>query len=399
MTTEPELRTDRDRSLQHLLDLLDIEGTSGRERGVAEAVKTKLHAAGCKAAWIGHDQAHKKIGEGYEIGNLIIRMPGTGKLRRQPRRLFMGHLDTVPLCRGAVPKRVGQRIVSAGDTALGGDNRTAIAALVTMIETLLENDLDRAPMTVLMTVGEEVGLKGARHVELKRLGNPAYGWNVDGGDPRSLRIGAIGADRWEAHVHGRSAHAGAHPEDGVSATLIASRAVAAVAEAGFFGKVEKGKQRGSSNVGVFEGGETTNQVTDLVYLKGECRSHTPRFLDRITGSWRRELERAARSVENASGESGSVGFVARRDYDAFRMPRTSPPVVAARKALQALGEPAEYEITNGGLDANHLNAKGVPTVTLGAGQHAPHTVDEYIELSEYYLGCDLLVEIATMDLG
>lgn len=392
------IHTDRDRSLQHLLDLLGIEGTSGREKKVAEAVKSKLVKAGCKTSWIGHDQAHKAIGEGYEIGNLIVKVPGQGTLRSQPRRLFMGHLDTVPLCRGAVPKRVGDRIVSSGDTALGGDNRTAIAALVTMIETVLEHDADRAPMTVLMTVGEEVGLKGARHVELKRLGDPAYGWNVDGGDPRSLRIGAIGADRWEAHVHGRSAHAGAHPEDGISATLIASRAITAVAADGFFGKVVKGKQRGSSNVGIFEGGETTNQVTDRVYLKGECRSHSPRFLERITGSYRRELERAARSVKNADGEQGSVEFTARRDYDAFRMPRTSPPVVAARKALDALGEPAGYEITNGGLDANHLNAKGVPTVTLGAGQHSPHTVDEYIELSEYFLGCDLLVQIATMDL-
>ena len=399
MKNPAPMHTDRDHSLQHLLDLLGIEGTSGREKNVAEAVKAKLQRAGCKPAWISHDQAHKKIGEGYEIGNLIIKIPGTGKLRRQPRRLFMGHLDTVPLCRGAIPKQQGDRIVSAGDTALGGDNRTAIAALVTMIETLLEHETDRAPMTVLMTVGEEVGLKGARHVELKSLGNPAYGWNVDGGDPRSLRIGAIGADRWEAHVHGRSAHAGAHPEDGVSATLIASRAVAAVADAGFFGKVIKGRQRGSSNVGVFEGGETTNQVTDQVYLKGECRSHSPRFLERITGSYRRELERAAKSVKNASGEPGSVDFIARRDYDAFRMPRNSPPVVAARKALTALGESAEYEITNGGLDANHLNAKGVPTVTLGAGQHSPHTVDEYIELSEYHLGCDLLVQIATMDLS
>ena len=399
MSTSTPLLTDRDRSLQHLIDLLGIEGTSGREKNVAEAVKAKLERAGCKRSWIGHDQAHKAIGEGYEIGNLIIRIPGQGKLRRQPRRLFMGHLDTVPLCRGAVPKRDGDRIVAAGDTALGGDNRTAIAALVTLIETLLAHDADRAPMTVLMTVGEEVGLKGARHVDLGRLGDPEYGWNVDGGDPRSLRIGAIGADRWEAQVHGRSAHAGAHPEDGVSATLIASRAVTAVAEAGYFGKVSKGRQRGSSNVGIFQGGETTNQVTDHVYLKGECRSHTPSFLDRITGSWRRELERAARSVRNASGDHGSVEFTARRDYDAFRMPRTSPPVVAARQALGALGENAEYEITNGGLDANHLNAKGVPTVTLGAGQHAPHTVDEYIELSEYHLGCDLLVQIATMDLS
>lgn len=389
------VRSNRDRGLEHLLAFLKVEGTSGRETAIAEAVKQRLIAAGCKPRWIAHDQAHRKIGDGFEIGNLIVKIPGQGTLRRAPRRLFMGHLDTVPLCRGARPKRVGNRLVAAGNTALGGDNRTAIGALVTMVETVLGKGLDHPPMTIVMTVGEEVGLRGARHLDPKRLGNPVMGFNVDGGDPVSLRIGAIGADRWEAYVHGRSSHAGAHPEDGVSATLIASRAIDAVANLGFFGKVEIGGKVGSSNVGIFRGGETTNQVTDEVYLKGECRSHNPAFLARITKAYRTQLDRAARSVRNASGEHGSVTFTASRDYDAFRISKNAPCVVAARKALQALGQTASYEIANGGLDANKLNELGIPTVTLGAGQHSPHTVDEYIELEEYHLGCDLLIELAT----
>ena len=47
----------------------------------------------------------------YEVGNLIIQLPGTVK---GDRRLLMGHMDTVPLCRGAVPVRKGARIVSKG---------------------------------------------------------------------------------------------------------------------------------------------------------------------------------------------------------------------------------------------------------------------------------------------
>ena len=50
---------------------------------------------------------------------------------------------------------------------------------------------------------------------------------------------------------------------------------------------------------------------------------------------------------------------------------------------------------NGGLDANYLNAKGLPTVTFGAGQHSPHTVDEYADLREYLGGCRLAVALAT----
>ena len=234
---------DETRALDHLMDLLAIEGLSGREGKVAGAVREKLVAAGCEPSWIGHDDANKRIPGDYEVGNLIVDLPGT---RPGPRRLFMGHMDTVPLCRGAVPVRRNGRIEAEGDTALGGDNRTSIGALVTMVETLLAQHVPRPPITVLMTVGEEVGLWGARTVELERLGNPEMGFNIDSGAPHVVIIGATGADRWQVDIHGKSSHAGVHPEHGVSAALIASRAVADVAARGFFGKIELAAGSGTS---------------------------------------------------------------------------------------------------------------------------------------------------------
>jgi tripeptide aminopeptidase len=307
----------------------------------------------------------------------------------------MGHLDTVPLCRGAVAVRRRGRIVSRGDTALGGDNRTACAALVTLVETLLRDGLPHPPLTILFTVGEEVGLCGARHVDIAELGNPAMGFNIDGGDPAVVTIGAIGADRWEAHVRGKSAHAGVAPERGISAALIASRAIADVAKRGYFGKIRKGRNQGTSNVGIVQGGEATNQVTDYVYVRGESRSHRPRFIDEITAAYRAAFSKAAASVEDDRGQAGKVEFRAEREYDSFRMDEDSPPVRAALAAARKLRLDARTLIANGGLDANKLNAKGVPTVTLGAGQHSPHTVDEYVDLREFWNGCRLLVTIAT----
>lgn len=386
------VRVDRQRAIDHLLDLLSVEGLSGQEGQVAEVVKEKLIEAGCDPSWIRHDRAHKQIPGDFEIGNLIVKIPGS---HRGPRLLFMGHLDTVPLCRGAVPWRKGNRIVSEGETALGGDNRTAVGSLIMLAETLLERELPHPPLTLLFTVGEEIGLWGARTVEPRALGNPAMGFNVDHGSPSDIVIGAIGADRWEADVYGIASHAGVHPEEGISATLIASRAIADAAERGYFGKIEMGARSGTANVGVFEGGEATNQVTDHVFVKGESRSHNEKFLARITDVYRRCFERAAGSVKASSGETGWVDFHAERDYDAFRMARTAPPVKLAATAIRALRREPEKVIANGGLDANYLNAKGVPTVTLGAGQHKPHTIDEYVDVKEYVDGCRLLVTIAT----
>jgi len=392
--TESIPQIDASRALDHLLALLKIEGLSGQEGKVAAEIRRRLVEVGCKSSWIRHDNAHKKIGHGYQVGNLIVRIPGQGILRSQPRCLLSGHMDTVPLCRGAKPKLSGDRIVSQGATALGGDNRTAVAALVTVVETLLVNKLPHPPLTFLFTVGEEVGLEGSKVVNMKDLGHPAIGFNVDGGDPEFAVIGAIGADRWQAHVHGRSSHAGVHPEHGISATLIASRAIADVAKQGFFGKVEKKGRYGTSNVGVFAGGEASNQVTDYVLVTGECRSHNKAFLRSITSAYRHAFKDAANGVRNNRDESGRVEFVAERDYNAFKMSERSEPVRRAKASIEMLGGIAKLAVVNGGLDANYLNSKGVPTVTLGAGQHNPHTIDEYVDIEEYFRGCRLLTLLA-----
>jgi tripeptide aminopeptidase len=390
----PPIAIDKQRALTHLLDLLAIEGVSGREANVAAAVRAKLLAAGCRPAWIRQDDVHQRL-EGFEVGNLIVRLPAHDGTNGGTRRLFMGHLDTVPLCRGAKVVRRGHRITSAGSTALGGDNRTACAALVTLVETLLRGNLPHPPLTILFTVGEEVGLLGARHVDLDHLGRPEMGFNIDGGNPAEVAIGAVGADRWEAEVRGKSSHAGVAPERGVSAALIASRAIADVARRGYFGKVRKGRNEGTSNVGVIRGGEATNQVTAYVFVRGESRSHRPRFIDEITAAYRAAFAKAAASVKDDRGHAGKVEFRAERDYDSFRMPEDSPPVLLALRAARKLRLDARTRIANGGLDANYLNAKGVPTVTLGAGQHSPHTVDEYVDVREFWNGCRLLVAIAT----
>ena len=374
------------------MDLLKVEGLSGRETDVARLVKDKLLAAGCKSGWMRHDQVHKRIPGDWDIGNLIVKIPGTF---RGERRLFMGHMDTVPLCRGAKPVRRGNRITSATRTALGGDDRVAVAALVTMVETLLKHDLPHPPMTVLFTVGEEVGLWGARFVDANDLGNPTMGFNIDGQKPSSLIIGAIGADRWEVDVHGQSAHAGLHPDGGISASLIAARAIQEVSKRGYFGKVKKRRKEGTSNVGTMRGGEATNQVTDHVFVRGESRSHDEEFLSEITEVYRTAFENAAASVKNDRGEAGSVDFRAESDYRAFRMDEESAPVLLAAKCARRMRLRPKTHIANGGLDANYTNENGIPTVTLGAGQHAVHTVDEFVDVKQFLTGCKLVTAIAT----
>ncbi len=391
MSKSNPIRIDERRAVAHLMDLLKVPGLSGKERRVAECVKAKLRNAGCRASWVRHDDAHKRLGMGFEVGNLIVSLPGT---RPGPCRLFSGHMDTVPLCRGAVPVQKGNRIVSRGATGLGADNRTAVACLVTTVETVLKQGLPHPPTTFLFTIAEEIGLMGAKSVRRSDLGNPKMGFNIDAGPAAGFLTAAIGATRWEAEVIGRCAHAGVHPEDGVSAILIAARAIRDVGSRGFFGKIEKGRRKGTANVGRIEGGEASNQVTDRVRVTGECRSHDPVFLATINQAYRDAFDGAAASVRNRSGKPGRVQFKSQDDYDAFALSKEEPVVQYALRAAKALGLKPLTQSVDGGLDANSFNRKGIPTITFGAGQHSPHTVDEYVDLREYVQGCRLGVGLA-----
>jgi tripeptide aminopeptidase len=191
-----------------LMKFLSVEGITGQEAAIAAAVSEDLQRVGVPASSIRFDDANARIPLPTQTGNLLVDLPGT---RPGPRLLFATHLDTVPLCAGATPKREGDRIVSDGTTGLGGDNRTGCAVLVTLAETLLKHALPHPPITLLFTVREESGLHGARELDPADLGGAEMCFNVDGKLVTELIIGAVGQENWEVEIHGKAAHAGVAP--------------------------------------------------------------------------------------------------------------------------------------------------------------------------------------------
>jgi tripeptide aminopeptidase len=181
----------------------------------------------------------------------------------------------------------------------------------------------------------------------------------------------------------------------VSAISIAALAIADLHQNGWHGEIQKGKQRGTSNVGVIEGGAATNVVTDLVTLRAEARSHDPIFRKRIVDEIEKSFSRAARKVRNTDGTAGEVDFHSQLDYESFCLPTNSPGVSVAKKAIEAFGLEADLAIANGGVDANWMSARGIPTVSLGCGQKHQHMVTESLDLDAYLTACQIAAYLAT----
>jgi tripeptide aminopeptidase len=395
-------KVDNGQAINRLMRFLAVEGVTGREAKIGKDVVAALKEVGVPARAIRFDDANKKIPVPTETGNLIVDLPGRGRLGNHARLLFMTHLDTVPLCAGAKPKIQGRKIVNTAKTALGGDNRTGCGVLVTLAAELAKQNLDHPPLTLLFTVREESGLWGARFVDPKDLGGVAMGFNYDGRSAAFVTVGAVGADRWEVEITGRAAHAGGAPERGISSTLILAEALTEARRGGWFGKVVHGDKVGTSNVGVVAGvgggaaGDATNVVTDYVHVRGESRSHDAKFHKEITAAYKAAFEKAAAGVTNVQGQSGKAKFVTRTDYHPFRLKESLAVVQRSIAAVKAQGIAPEIRVANGGLDANWLVRHKIPTVTFGAGQNEPHTVDEWIDLREYEAACGLALQLATM---
>ena len=393
LTNIPDI--DLARAEKTVLELLKIPGISGQEKQVAEIIQKKLLDAGCPKSFISFDQAHKKTPIQGNCGNLIVKFPGT---YRGPRRLLMAHMDTVPVCEGTRPVVRGD-IVRSGhpETGLGADDRSGCGVVLSTALEILRQKIDHPPLTFFFAIQEEVGLWGARTVKATDLGKPKLAFNFDGGDVDKLTVGATGGERLDITIEGIPSHAGVAPEQGVSAITIASLAIASLHEDGWHGLVEKKSKRGTSNIGVIQGGAATNVVAESVTLRAEARGHDAAFRNRIVRAIEKAFKKAVNQVKSSSGRKGTVSISKRLDYEAFRLNKNEPSVRTAHKVLETLGHKPYYDISNGGLDANWMAANGIPTVTLGCGQHAIHTTNEWLDLKTYKDACRTAIMLATMD--
>ncbi|MBL8827114.1 MAG: M20/M25/M40 family metallo-hydrolase [Planctomycetaceae bacterium] len=370
-----------EQSIELLKDLLAIPGPSGQEGRVIEYLKCVLHSLGIPESAMVVDDANKSSPFGGEVGNLIVDLPGDLRL---PRRLFVAHCDTVPLCVGSQPVRDGRYIVSANPaTGLGADNRTGVAVLLNLAVDLLRTKGKHPPITLFWTVQEEVGMQGVRFVNTQHLRNPKLAFNFDGGRAGKLTVGATGCYRMTMKFTGKAVHAALRPEEGINAITAAAMAVHAIHAAGMLGRIGSGNEAVTTNIGVVEGGNAVNVVPDRVIVRAEVRGHDPVARQHILNHFCQTAQDAVCLIRNATGEPATVHIDSHLDYEAFRLDANEPCIIAAEDAIRATGLVPIRAITGGGIDANWMYANGIPVVSLGAGQVDGHTFTERVDLAEF----------------
>ncbi len=361
--------------------LVKIDSVSKKEGKIAKELEKILKSLG---ASVQYDNAGEKIGG--ETGNLIAWLDGSIDV---PPLMLNAHMDTVEPGEGVKPVLKDGVFYSDGTTILGADDKSAIAIIIETLRVLKEDKIPCGPLEIVFTISEEIGLCGAKNLDYSMIKSKS-GYTIDAMDTEAIVTRAPGADRFEIKIHGRDAHAGASPEQGINAILLASKAISTL-------KLGRIDHETTCNIGTIHGGNATNIVPNLVTITGEARSHDPEKLENLTG---KILNAFKETINNAKKHPDDtlphLEINLERDFSRTLVPEDHLVVLCAKKAAEKLGMPLSPKMTGGGSDANIFFEKGIITGVMGTGMKNMHSVRESVALDDMEKMVRLMVEIIKM---
>jgi tripeptide aminopeptidase len=377
----------RERLKNLLLDLVRIDSLSRREGACAMRLKREMENLGAACRF--DDAAQKVKGE---VGNLIARIEGT--VPGAPPILICAHMDTVAPGEGVKPIVEGDIIRTDGTTVLGGDDKSGCAIICETIHQLREQQIPHGPVEAVFTVCEEIGLMGAKHLDLSLI-QAREGLVYDSDAPGYLFVRAPGAKALRFTIRGLEAHAGMAPERGLSAIRIASEAIAAMR----LGRID---DETTANLGLIQGGRALNIIPNEVVVRGEARSRNNAKLDRqvahMIECFEEAVARASVTLEGRRFDAG-LQYAVHTEYEAMNVPEDAPIVRKVVEAARRAGRVVKPEGMGGGCDANVLNRRGLVVANLGTGMRDIHTVREWLNINDMVSTAEVTLELIRLQAG
>jgi glutamate carboxypeptidase len=323
-------------------------------------------AAECARSLGGRVKLHRQ----RDFGNLLeVRFrpkpaqiaPALRRESSSDRVLLLGHLDTVwPLgtlrtmpCHIADGRMYGPGVF---------DMKAGVAMAFTAVELLIEADLLRREIVLLLVSDEEVGSPASRPLteQLARESSAVYVLEPALG--LAYKTARKGTGDWRIEVAGVGAHAGVDFQKGASAVRELARVVETVSS---WTDLERGL---TVNVGVVGGGSKTNVIPALAWAEVDVRIARKADGLRIARRFA-----ALRAVDKRCSLTVS-GAINRPPMERTR--GTAALYHQARALAAELGFPLEEVATGGASDGNFTSALGIPTLdgmgAVGEGAHAHH---------------------------
>ena len=303
--------------------------------------------------------------------DVVISVDGPG----QRKILLVGHLDTVVSHEAFLPpRRSGHHLLGAGTDDMKGGVALAIGAL-----RALADRPELAEASLLLVNDEEWRSGDFSHVQRFEdfdacLCFEAGELSESGDDAVVVRRKAAGTLRLRAH--GRAAHSGSAPEQGVNALLALAEAALIISSLNDPG----GPQRLTVVPTIFSSGEAINVVPGSGELVCDVRADSLEALIGVEAAIPDELNGAR------------IEKIRERDWPGMDATSATAAVIAG--ASELLGRPLIAAERGGASDASHFAASiGCTIDGLGpCGGHSHHA-DEFVDLESLFPRSELVLAV------
>ena len=377
----------------------DVETTpsTGRQFDLANLLVNELKELGAEDAAVDEHcyvTAHIPASEGYE---------------KAPKIGFIAHLDTAPDCSGENVNPVihenydgedvdlgnGRNLTTAlfphlknlkgrtlittdGTTLLGADDKAGIAEIMTMIETITNENIKHGPISIAFTPDEEIG-HGADLLDLEKFGAD-FAYTVDGGPENEIEYENFNAAGAVFEIKGISVHPGDAKNRMVNAALVACEIASMLPPAETPAHTEE--REGFYHLTDIQGDVETAEIKYIV------RDHDANLFK----AKQETLRRIEKTVNEKYG-AGTVTLTITEQY--LNMIEKIRPhmhiVETAKECILGQGmEPLDVPV-RGGTDGARLSFRGLPCPNLGTGGYAFHGPLEHITAE----GMDAVVSVLT----
>ena len=402
------------RSYERLLKYVTVHTASADEQGVTPSTPCQ---------W---DLARLLVEEMKELGICDVKLdeqwcivtghlPATPGCEEAPAIGFLAHMDTAPAFSGENVKPVihenydggdivlpqegriiraaefpfladlkGQTIITAdGTTLLGADDKAGIAAIMTLCERLLAENIPHGKICVAFTPDEEIG-EGPDHFDVPAFG-AKYAYTVDGGPAGSIEYENFNAASARVDITGVSVHPGSAKNIMENAILIAQELNGLLPADAIPGKTEG--YEGFFHLDRLEGSTPFARMDYII------RDH-----DKVKFEEKKALmaEAAARVQENHP--TARVELVMRDSYYNMKEQLTDCMhlVTNAQKAAELAGVTPTVEPIRGGTDGARLSFMGLPCPNLGTGGYNFHGPYELASVEQMDSVVEILKNIVTL---
>ena len=271
-------------------------------------------------------------------------------------------------------------ITTNGNTILGADDKAGIAEILTVMETLIKENIPHGPLCVAFTPDEEIGT-GAAHFNVEKFGAD-FAYTMDGEIEGEIQYESFNAYRADFDITGFSVHPGSSKDTMINAALVACEINNALPS--------KETPRDT------EGHEGFFHLTDI---KGDCAHAELHYIVRDHDASIMEARLATlRHIEKIMNEKWGEGTVKLTTALQYRnmaevlkdcMHVVDNVVLACKNAdIEPLVQPIR-----GGTDGCQLSFRGLPCPNIGTGGFAFHGPWEHITVEGMDKSVDMIIEL------